>query len=43
MKSTLINISGASDKMSDLSGLDGMSLDSGPDPEFNFGVADIKT
>lgn len=37
MKTTLINVSSGSDAMSALSGLDGMSMDSGPDSEFNFG------
>ena len=37
MKTTLINVASGSDAMSALSGLDGMSMDSGPDTEFNFG------
>lgn len=37
MKTTLINVAGTSDAMSALSGLDGMSMDSGPDSEFHFG------
>lgn len=37
MKTTLINVASGSDAMSAISGLDGMSMDSGPDTEFNFG------
>lgn len=37
IKTTLINVAGTSDAMSALSGLDGMSMDSGPDSEFHFG------
>ena len=37
MKSTLINVASGSDTMSMVSGLDGISMDSGPDTEFNFG------
>lgn len=37
MKTTLINVASGSDAMSAISGLDGMSMDSGPDSEFNFG------
>ena len=36
MKTTLINVASGSDAMSAISGLDGMSMDSGPDTEFNF-------
>jgi len=37
MKTTLINVASGSDAMSAISGIDGMSMDSGPDSEFHFG------
>ena len=37
VKSTIINVASGSDAMSSISGFDGMSMESGPDSEFNFG------